>query len=30
MRDGRPAAEWIMTFRVEDGKELNPRSYRVE
>ena len=30
MRDGRPAAEWITTFRQEDGKELNPRGYRVE
>ena len=30
MRDGRPAAEWITSFRVEDGEELNPRSYRVE
>ncbi len=30
MRDGRPAAEWITSFRVEDGKEFNPRGYRVE
>lgn len=30
MRDGRPAAEWITSFRLDDGKEFNPRSYRVE
>ena len=30
MRDGRPAAEWITTFRLDDNKEFNPRSYRVE
>ena len=30
MRDGRPAAEWITTFRQDDNKEFDPRSYRVE
>ncbi len=29
MRDGRPAAEWITTIRQEDGRELDPRSYRI-
>ena len=29
MRDGRPAAEWITSTRLEDGKELNPRGYLI-